>query len=172
MASHQRTMPLLRLLARLRWQRDRNLWTVRYEDEHGRRARIFVHLSPTGISITVSSPGTVALTPCQAGLLRLALRDAVLRFGELAGLQEPGGWACAAAPEPAPPLPAGPSVRERVRFRPPPARPTVAQIAQRLADSAAAERMITITMPTARYPAPEQLGDLAAARVCQPVARP
>ncbi|MGH3930166.1 MAG: hypothetical protein ACRDTF_09340 [Pseudonocardiaceae bacterium] len=27
-----------RLLVRLGWQRDRDLWTVRYRDEHGRRA--------------------------------------------------------------------------------------------------------------------------------------
>lgn len=50
MAAHQRTMPLLRLLARSGWQHDPDLWTVRCWDGHGRRARMRVHLSPTGAS--------------------------------------------------------------------------------------------------------------------------
>ncbi|MGH3829347.1 MAG: hypothetical protein ACRDRS_02680 [Pseudonocardiaceae bacterium] len=45
MAAHQRTMPLLRLLARLGWQHDPDLRTVRCRDGHGRRARLRVHLS-------------------------------------------------------------------------------------------------------------------------------
>lgn len=169
MASHRRTMPLLHLLVRLRWQRERDLWTVRYRDEYGRRARIFLHLSPTGISITVPALGAVHLTPWQAGQLRLALRDAVLCFGELAGPQEPGSWARAAVPEPAAPPPAGPPVRERVRFSLPPARPTVAQIAHRLATSTTPE-------PEDHHgrevPGPDRLHDLAAARRRQAVAGP
>jgi hypothetical protein len=88
MAAHQRTMPLLCLLARLGWQRDLDLWTVRCRDGNGHRARIRVHLAPTGISLVVPSPGPVQLTIWQAGSLL-----------------------------------------------PPPIRPTVAQIAQRLATS-------------------------------------
>jgi hypothetical protein len=47
MATHQRMMPLLCLLVRLRWQRDPDLWTVRCRDRHGRRALLRVHLTAT-----------------------------------------------------------------------------------------------------------------------------
>jgi hypothetical protein len=101
MAAHQRTMPLLCLLARLGWQRDPDLWTVRRRDGNGHRARIRVHLAPSGISLTVPSPGPVQLTMWEAGQLRVVLRDAIPRFAELAG---PDAFRTSfSCPEPAPP---------------------------------------------------------------------
>ncbi|MGH3865062.1 MAG: hypothetical protein ACRDQ4_02805 [Pseudonocardiaceae bacterium] len=137
MAAHRRTMPLLCLLVRLGWQRDPDLWTVRCRDGNGRRARIHVHLAPIGISLAVPSPGPVQLTLWEAGQLRAALRDAIQRFAELAG---PDTFrASFSRPEPPPPPPGSPPTpRGRVQLLPalpPPIRPTVAQIAQRLATS-------------------------------------
>ncbi|MGH3851196.1 MAG: hypothetical protein ACRDRT_16150, partial [Pseudonocardiaceae bacterium] len=112
-----------------------DLWTVRCRDGHGRRARMRVHLSPTGVSLAVPAPGPVQLTMWQAGQLRAALRDAILRFAELAGPDVVR--ASFARPEPAPPPPGSPPPRRRrvqiLPSLPPPIRPTVAQIAQRLA---------------------------------------
>lgn len=134
MVAHRRTMPLLCLLARLGWQRDPNLWTVRCRDGDGHRARIRVHLAPTGISLAVPSPGPVQLTMWEAAQLRVALRDAIERFAELAGPE--ALRASFSRPEPAPPPPENsPTPRRRVQLLPPPIRPTVAQIAQRLATS-------------------------------------
>ncbi|MGH3826107.1 MAG: hypothetical protein ACRDQX_02880 [Pseudonocardiaceae bacterium] len=137
MAAHPRTMPLLRLLARLGWQPDPDLWTVRCRDGHGRRARMQVYLSSTGVSLAVPSPGPVQLTMWQAGQLRAALRDAIQRFAELAGPDM--ARASFARPEPAPPPPGSPPPRRRrvqlLPALPPPIRPTVAHLAQRLATS-------------------------------------
>jgi len=133
MAAHQRMMPLLCLLVRLGWQRDPDLWTVRCRDGHGRRALLRVHLTATGVSITVPSPGPAQLTPRQAGHLRAALRDAVLGYWELAGLDEcRTGFSC---PDLASLLQRSSPAREQVRLSPLPVRPTVAQIAHRLAMS-------------------------------------
>jgi len=137
MAAHQRMMPLLCLLVRLGWQRDPDLWTVRCRDGHGRRARLRVRLTATGVSIEAPSPGPAQLDPWQAGQLRVALRDADLCFGELAGPQpHRTGFSC---PDPARLPPGSPPVRQRVQLLPSPARPTVAQIAHRLAMSSTPE---------------------------------
>jgi len=124
-ARHQRTTPLLRLLARLGWQRDPDLWTVRCRDQYGRRAQVQVHLTETGIKIATSSPEPLELTPGEAGGLRAALRDGLLSLGQLAG---PDGLRSSAhvPREPAPPNP-----RQRIRLHRP-RRPTVADIAARL----------------------------------------
>lgn len=132
MAARQRMMPLLCLLVRLGWQRDPDLWTVRCRDGQGRRARLRVHLTVTGVSIEAPSPGPARLTLWQAGQLRVALRDADLCFGELAGPEERRDFSC---PDPARPLQESPPARECVRLLPAATRPTVGQIAQRLARS-------------------------------------
>jgi len=127
--THPRKTPLLSVLARLGWQRDQNLWTVRCRDGHGRRARILVHLSATGVCLTVPDLGPLQLNVPQAWQLRAALRDAFLSLDQLAGpdgLDEPRRVA-PAAPPPARP----PSYRERVPYTIP-ARPSVAEIAARL----------------------------------------
>lgn len=85
MAKRHRTTPLLRLLGRLGWQRDPDLWTVHCRDGHGRRARILVHLSVAGVCLTVPDHGPLQLSVLQAGRLRAALRDAFLGLEHLAG---------------------------------------------------------------------------------------
>lgn len=128
-ARHQRTTPLLRLLARLGWQRNPNLWTVRCRDLYGRRAQVQVHLTETEIRIATSSPDPLDRTPLEAGGLRAALRDGLLSLAQLAG---PDGLRSSAhVPRDTPP-PAPPNPRQRIRLHRP-HRPTVADIAARLA---------------------------------------
>lgn len=74
MGNHQRATPLLRLLARLGWQRDPDLWNVRCRDGRGRRALLRIHLAAAGVTRTPSSPGLWALTPLEAGNLRAGNR--------------------------------------------------------------------------------------------------
>ncbi|MGH3889925.1 MAG: hypothetical protein ACRDSZ_25730 [Pseudonocardiaceae bacterium] len=162
MAAHQRMMPLLCLLVRLGWQRDPDLWTVRCRDGHGRRARLRVRLTATGVSIEAPLPGPAQLTPWQAGQLRVALRDANLCFGELAG-PEPRRTDLS-CPDPARLPPGSPPVRERVRLLPATARLTVAQIAHRLATSPTPEPEADPDDPDDGRPMPEWLRDLDAAR--------
>lgn len=131
MARHQRTTPLLRLLVRLGWQRDPDLWTVRCRDQYGRRAQVQVHLTARGIMIVTSSPDPLEFTPGEAGWLRAALRDGLLSLGELAGPDWPRGSAHVPR-DPPPPAPPGP--RQRIRLHRP-RRPSVADIAARLAQS-------------------------------------
>ena len=128
-ARHQHTTTLLRLLARLGWQRDPDLWTVRCRDHYGRRAQVQVHLTETGIRIVTSSPEPLDLTPSEAGGLRAALRDGVLSLGQLASQE--GLRSSAHAPQDTPP-PLPPSSRQRIRVHRP-RRPTVADIIDRLA---------------------------------------
>ncbi len=85
MAKHERRTPLLRLLARLGWQRDPDLWTIPCRDGQGHRASLWVTLTSTGVSLTVSSPGPWALQPLHVGQLRRALRDALITVDSLAG---------------------------------------------------------------------------------------
>ncbi len=122
MAKRHRTTPLLRLLGRLGWQRDPDLWTVHCHDGYGRRARILVHLSAAGVCLTVPEQGPLQLSVLQAGQLRAALRDAFLSFEQLAG---PDGLRHT---KPAAPPPTRPSsFRERVLVQFP-ARPSVAEL--------------------------------------------
>jgi hypothetical protein len=85
MAKHERRIPLLRLLARLGWQRDPDLWTIPCRDGQGHRAWLGIRLTSTGVNLTASSPGPWALQPLHAGQLRGALRDALLTVDDLAG---------------------------------------------------------------------------------------
>lgn len=85
MAKHERRTPLLRLLTRLGWQRDPDLWTIPCRDGQGHRARLWVRLTSTGVSLTASSPGPWALQPLHVGQLRRALRDALITVDGLAG---------------------------------------------------------------------------------------
>ncbi|HKR50512.1 MAG TPA: hypothetical protein VJT72_13240 [Pseudonocardiaceae bacterium] len=101
--------PLLRLLGRLGWQRDPDLWTVHCHDGYERRARILVHLSATGICLTVPEQGPLQLSGLQIGQLRAALRDAFLSFALLAGPDRIRHAEFAAAPPTRPP-----SGRQRV----------------------------------------------------------
>jgi hypothetical protein len=115
MGKHQRATSLIRLLARLGWQRDPDLWTVRCRDGRGRRARLLVHLTTDGVSLIPSSPGPWTLTPLEAGRLRGAVRDALLTFDRLAGTEHGDAPPGARSPQPAWPPPAdAPSVRQRV----------------------------------------------------------
>jgi hypothetical protein len=111
-ARRQRTTPVLRLLARLGWQRDPDLWTVRCRDQHGRRAQVQVHLTETGIRIATSSPEPLELTPSEAGRLRVALRDGLLSLGQLT---DPDGLR-QSAPAPGDAPPATPNPRQRIRL--------------------------------------------------------
>ena len=129
MAKRHRTTPLLRLLGRLGWQRDPDLWTVHCRDGYGRRARILVHLSAAGICLTVPEHGPLQLSAWQVGQLRAALRDAFLSLARLAG---PDGLAECATPTASPPA-CPPSRRQRIPVLIP-ARPSVSEIAARLTD--------------------------------------
>jgi hypothetical protein len=75
---HQRGTPLVRLLARLSWQRDPERWTVPCQDAGGRRARLLIQLSPSGLTITPTAPGPLWLTALQVGRLQGAAREAIL----------------------------------------------------------------------------------------------
>lgn len=128
MAKRHRITPLLCLLGRLGWQRDPDLWTVHCRDEHGRRARILVHLSPAGVCLTVPYHGPLQLSLLQAGQLRSALRDAFISLERLAGPDGLSAMATSQRTTPATPSPVRPSSsRERVPIRIP-ARPSVAEL--------------------------------------------
>lgn len=130
MGNHQRATPLLRLLARLGWQRDADLWNVRCCDGRGRRARLCIHLTAAGVTLTPSSPGPWALTPLEAGHLRGAVRDALLSLDRLASAARSG--ARRRSTEVGPPLPAViPVPRQRVSLAPL-TRPSVAEIVSRV----------------------------------------
>ncbi|GAA5110083.1 hypothetical protein [Haloechinothrix salitolerans] len=85
MRDTQRAMPVLRLLARLRWQRDPTAWTVRCRDGNGERAVLRIQLAETGIRVAASSAGPWTLSPLAAERLRGAVRDALLEFDRVAG---------------------------------------------------------------------------------------
>jgi len=131
MGKHQRATPVIRLLARLGWQRDPNLWAVRCRDGRGRRARLRVHLTEDGITLIPSSPGPWALTPLEAGRLRAAVRDALLNFDRLAGTEYHDAPPGARSTQLASTRP-DPAARQRVRLEPP-TRPSAAEIASRVA---------------------------------------
>ncbi|MGH3906909.1 MAG: hypothetical protein ACRDTE_22415 [Pseudonocardiaceae bacterium] len=74
---HRRRTPLIRLLARLGWQRDPDLWTVPCRDPHGRRATLLIQLSPFGITPAATAQGPRYLTGLEVGRLRGAACDAI-----------------------------------------------------------------------------------------------
>lgn len=89
-ASRYRSTPLVQLLARLAWQRDPELWTVRCRDGRGRRASPRISLLPAGITITPTAPGPWHLTMLESGRLRGALRDALFTLDRLGGAEPIG----------------------------------------------------------------------------------
>lgn len=121
---HHRGTPLIRLLARLGWQRDPDGWTVSCRDLDGRRARLLVRLAPTGI--TPTAPGPLRLTVLQVGQLRGAAREAIYTVGLLADPDhaEPArrSWRAEAPTAPCDDLP---RQREVIRLIPAVARLTV-----------------------------------------------
>lgn len=127
MRSHNPVEPLIRLLARLGWQRDPHLWNVPCRDASGRRARLRVTLTEAGVSIESSAPGPWLLAPLEAGRLRGAIRDALISLTELAGDIDTA---------PAPSRFSGARVRRQRVQLDQPCRPTVADIAARIADTA------------------------------------
>lgn len=68
---------MIRLLARLGWQRCTHRWTVPCQDVDGRQAQLVIRLSPTGVMITPTAPGPLRLTALQVGRLRGAAREAI-----------------------------------------------------------------------------------------------
>lgn len=125
---HQRRTPLIRLLARLGWQRDPELWTVPCRDPHGRRARLLIRLWPSGITLTATAQGPLHLTAQETGRLWGATRDAIDTCGLLTGTDP----AELPPPDAATPVPLDqpPAPREVVRIERP-SRPTVAELRAR-----------------------------------------
>jgi hypothetical protein len=124
---HHRGMPLIRLLARLGWQRDPDSWTVPCRDVDGRRARLLIRLSPSGITITPTAPGPLCFTALHVGRLRGAARDAIHTCGLLIDHAESAkrAWRAEA---PTAPLDGLPVQREVIDFAPPPRRPSVGEL--------------------------------------------
>ena len=129
---HRRSTPLLWLLARLGWQRDPQLWTVPCRDVDGRRARLLIRLSPSGITITGSASGPLRVPMLQVGDLHLAIHDAINTFSLLAGPNHPDSaqdpWRDEA---PTAPLDSPAGQREVVHFKRAP-RSTVRELQTRL----------------------------------------
>ncbi|MGH3754522.1 MAG: hypothetical protein ACRDRP_17850 [Pseudonocardiaceae bacterium] len=123
---HHRNLPLIRLLARLGWQRDPDGWTVPCRDVDGRRARLLIRLSPTGITITPTAPGPLCLTALQVGRLWIAARDAIHTGGLLIDPDHAESaqrsWRAEA---PTAPLDGPPAQREVIHLAPRPRRPSV-----------------------------------------------
>jgi len=135
MSRHRRQLGLLAILERLGWQRDPELWSVPCQDGHGHRTQLSVRLGTGWVTLDHPDSGLLYLRPQQVGKLRGALRHALLDL-ELFGGVEP----CPQEPrfELAPHVGPVPPRRFRVVFERPPPRPTVADIAARLAASASA----------------------------------
>ncbi len=133
MSRHCWELGLLGILARLGWQRDPQLWDVQCLDGNGQRTRLSVRLGAGWVTLDHPDIGLLYLMPGAVGKLRGALREALLDLDLFGG---------ADLPAPRPPLELPPDVgadpprryRVVVERRP---RPTVADIAARLAGSAA-----------------------------------
>lgn len=141
MAKHVRGTSVLRLLARMNWQRDPDSWTVRCHDGRGRRARLRVLLSPTGISLALPSTGPWVLSPLEAGRLRGAVRDALLAFDRLARDEHDDEPDAVALPHqrtqsPTPVEEPTPRQRRRLDLTPP---PSVHEIATRVSHPTASD---------------------------------
>lgn len=127
MAGHRRRMPLVALLIRLGWQRDPELWTVHCRDSHGRRTRLLVQLTATGIALTVPGVVSLHLEALQIGRLRAALRDAVCSLARLGTAVNSSDMPSGSSSPP----PVRPSTtRQRIEFTRP-TRPSVAQLTAR-----------------------------------------
>lgn len=130
MSGHRRQVRLLAILARLGWQRDPDLWTIPCLDGHGRRAHLPVRVGLGWVRLDCPAPGPLYLNPFHALRLRVVVREVADNLALLGGAESPE------RPEPTPHDPGVPPRRELVVFRRPPRRPTVADIAARLADPA------------------------------------
>ena len=129
---HRRNTPLIRLLARLGWQRDPAAWTVPCRDVDGRRARLLIRLSSSGITITTTAAGPLRLTGQQVVQLLIATRDGLNTFGLLADPEHAESPRDAWRDEaPTAPLDCPGAQREMVHFERPP-RPTVRELRARL----------------------------------------
>ena len=135
MSRHRRQLGLLAILARLGWQRDPRLWSVPCQDGHGHRVRLSVRLGRGWVTLDHPDLGMLYLRPQQVGKLRAALRQALLDL-ELLGGVEP--TAPTPRPKSAPSTGSVPARRLPVVLEPLTVRPTVADIAARLAASASA----------------------------------
>jgi len=134
MSRHRRQVRFLAILARLGWQRDPDLWTIPCLDGHGRRAQLSVRVGLGWVRLDCPAPGPLYLNPFHALRLRFAVREVV---GDLALFGDAGPPERPAPPEPTPNDPGVPPPRRQlVVFRRPPPRPTVADIAARLAGPA------------------------------------
>jgi hypothetical protein len=133
MSRHRRQLGLLAILERLGWQRDPRLWNVPCLDGYGHGAQLSVRLGMGWVTLDHPDIGLLYLTPPHVGKLRGALRHALLDLELFGG---------ADLPDPAPrservrDVGAVPPRRVRVVLGRPPTRPTVADIAARLAASA------------------------------------
>jgi hypothetical protein len=134
MSRHRRQIRLLAILARVGWQRDPDLWTILCLDGHGRRAHLSVRVGLGWVRLDCPAPGPLYLNPFHALRLRVAVGEAVGDLDLVGRAESPER---PARPEPTPNDPGGPSRRQLVVFHRPPRRPTVADIAARLADPAA-----------------------------------
>lgn len=132
MRHHRRQVRLLAILARLGWQRNPELSTISCLDGHGQRAHLSVRMSLGWVRLDCPAAGPLYLDPCHALRLRVAVREVV---GDLALFGGADGAEPPAQPAPTPNDPSVPPHRRLVVFRCPPPRPTVADIAARLADS-------------------------------------
>lgn len=145
-ASRQPRASLLRLLIRLGWQRDPDLWTVRCRDQHGRRTRLIIALSTAGVTLTSTSSQSLELTVLEVGQLRAALRDALLTLDGLACREGIGIGTPAAGRERPTPAASPPRPRRRVRLGPPP-RSSVAEVIPRLVPSPTPDQEATDERP-------------------------
>jgi hypothetical protein len=134
MSRHRREVRLLVILARLGWQRDPDLWTIPCLDGHGRRAHLSVRVGLGWVRLDCPAPGLLYLNPFHALRLRVAVRAVVDDLDLFGGAEPPER---PTRPEPTPDDPEVPPRRQLVVFHRPPPRPTVADIAARLADPAA-----------------------------------
>lgn len=151
MSRHRRQVRLVALLARLGWQRDPDLWTISCRDGHGRRSRLSVRVGLGWVRLDCPAPGPLYLKPFHALRLCVAMREVVGDLDLLGGAEPP------TRPEPTPDEGAPPS-RQLVEFHHPPPRPTVADIAARLADPATpADQEADCDDHSARQPHPTGL---------------
>lgn len=80
----RRAVPVVRLLARLHWQRDSRSWTVHCRSMNGRKARLKVELDEAGgVVLAASVAGPWIMTGREVGRLRRALADAAITGGLL-----------------------------------------------------------------------------------------
>lgn len=83
MGRRRTVVSVVRLLARLGWQRDPERWTIRCRTMRGRRASLRISLAANGVMVSASAPGPWIVTGLRIGRLRAALADAAVTGGLL-----------------------------------------------------------------------------------------